>query len=137
MFLPALDSTIVVTTLPTIVKDFGEPNKLAWIMTSYLLTATAFGPSYGRFADIFGRLPVFLFAIGTFLRKYCGCCCCCCFCCCFLNTKTHLSPSLSRSWIAPLWCCYQHGYVDHVPCFARRRSSRTYGINFYYYCRYV
>lgn len=69
MFLPALDSTIVVTTLPTIVNEFGEQNKLAWIMTSYLLTATAFGPSYGRFADIFGRLPVFLFAIGTFLRK--------------------------------------------------------------------
>ena len=39
---------------------------MAWVGTAYFLTATAFIPSYGKLADIFGRKPVFLVSITIF-----------------------------------------------------------------------
>ncbi|KAG0291755.1 hypothetical protein BGZ96_004871 [Linnemannia gamsii] len=67
VFLAALDQTIVSVCTTKIANDFKALNDVAWIGTSYLLTATAFQPLYGRFSDIFGRKSVFLFAITVFL----------------------------------------------------------------------
>ncbi|KAK3843550.1 MAG: major facilitator superfamily domain-containing protein [Linnemannia gamsii] len=67
VFLAALDQTIVSVCTTQIANDFKALNDVAWIGTSYLLTATAFQPLYGRFSDIFGRKSVFLFAILVFL----------------------------------------------------------------------
>ncbi|KAI8909272.1 major facilitator superfamily domain-containing protein [Powellomyces hirtus] len=39
---------------------------IAWIGVAYLLTATAFSPTYGKLADIFGRKPMFVAAILIF-----------------------------------------------------------------------
>eukprot|EP00842_Homolaphlyctis_polyrhiza_P001326 jgi/Hompol1/2194/HPOL_005883-RA len=66
IFLAALDQTIVATAIPAIVKEFDGLDKVAWIGTAYLLTSTAFSSLYGKFADIFGRKPTFLFAIIIF-----------------------------------------------------------------------
>ncbi|CAG8555404.1 2755_t:CDS:2 [Ambispora gerdemannii] len=66
MFLAALDQTIVATALPKIASDFKSFNQISWVATSYLLTTTAFQPTYGKFSDIFGRKAVFLFSIITF-----------------------------------------------------------------------
>src|SRR3954453_10770289 len=67
MFLAALDQTIVSTALPTIVGDLGGINHLSWVVTAYLLTATASTPLYGKISDIYGRRKLFQAAIVIFL----------------------------------------------------------------------
>jgi MFS family permease len=67
MFLAALDQTIVAPALPTIGSALGNAEYLSWIVTAYLLTATAVTPLYGKLADIKGRRPVIFGAIGIFV----------------------------------------------------------------------
>jgi len=67
MFLGALDQTIVATALPTIGRHFGDLGDLAWVVTAYLLTATAVTPLYGKLSDIHGRRGMLLIAIGLFV----------------------------------------------------------------------
>ena len=67
MFLAALDQTIVAPALPTIGSSLGNAEYLSWIVTAYLLTATAVTPLYGKLADIRGRRPVIFWAIGIFV----------------------------------------------------------------------
>ncbi|CAG8509164.1 4035_t:CDS:2 [Paraglomus occultum] len=66
IFLAALDQTIIATSLYRIGTDFDALNRIAWVATSYLLTVTAFQPTYGKLSDIFGRKITFLFAILVF-----------------------------------------------------------------------
>jgi len=67
MLLAALDQTIVATALPTVVGDLGGLEHYSWVVTAYLLTSTASTPLYGKVSDLYGRRPVFQFAIATFL----------------------------------------------------------------------
>jgi EmrB/QacA subfamily drug resistance transporter len=67
MLLAALDQTIVGTALPTIVRDLSGINHYSWVVTAYLLASTASTPLYGKISDLYGRRPVLLFAISTFL----------------------------------------------------------------------
>ncbi|KAI8846775.1 major facilitator superfamily domain-containing protein [Chytridium lagenaria] len=66
VFLAALDQTIVAVALPVIANEFKGLDQIAWIGTAYFLTATAFIPSFGQLAGIFGRKPVFLGSIFVF-----------------------------------------------------------------------
>ncbi|KAJ3284979.1 hypothetical protein HK104_009691 [Borealophlyctis nickersoniae] len=66
LFLAALDMTIIATALPAIGQDFKAFDMIPWIGISYLLTATAVSPLYGKFSDIFGRKAMFLWAILIF-----------------------------------------------------------------------
>ncbi|KAI9328116.1 major facilitator superfamily domain-containing protein, partial [Zopfochytrium polystomum] len=66
VFLASLDQTIVAVALQAIASEFAAQDQVAWVATAYFLTATAFIPSYGQLADIFGRKPTFLFAIVIF-----------------------------------------------------------------------
>ena len=67
MLLAALDQSIVTPAMPTIGGDLGDPQYLPWIVTSYLLTATAVAPLYGKISDIHGRRPTVYAALGLFL----------------------------------------------------------------------
>jgi EmrB/QacA subfamily drug resistance transporter len=67
MLLAALDQTIVSTALPTIVGELGGLNQLSWVVTAYLLTSTAATPLYGKISDLYGRRPVYIFAIVVFV----------------------------------------------------------------------
>jgi EmrB/QacA subfamily drug resistance transporter len=67
MLLAALDQTIVSTALPTIVGDLGGLQHLSWVVTAYLLASTASTPLYGKISDLYGRKPVFRFAIILFV----------------------------------------------------------------------
>jgi EmrB/QacA subfamily drug resistance transporter len=67
MLLAALDQTIVGTALPTIIGKLGGIEHYSWVVTAYLLASTASTPLYGKVSDLYGRRPVFLFAIVTFL----------------------------------------------------------------------
>ncbi|MDN5927366.1 MAG: MFS transporter [Hyphomicrobiales bacterium] len=67
MLLAALDQAIVAPALPTIGGALGHAEYLPWIVTSYLLTATAVAPLYGKISDIYGRRPTIYAAILIFL----------------------------------------------------------------------
>jgi EmrB/QacA subfamily drug resistance transporter len=67
LLLAALDQTIVSTALKSIVEDFDGLAHYTWVVTAYLLTSTASTPLYGKISDLYGRRPVFQFAIITFL----------------------------------------------------------------------
>src|SRR5471032_1611755 len=67
MFLGSLEQTIVATALPTIGRHFSNLGELAWVVTAYLLTATAVTPLYGKLSDIHGRRAMMLIAIVVFV----------------------------------------------------------------------
>ena len=67
MLLAALDSTIVSTALPRIVSELGGLERLAWVVTAYLLAQTIVTPIYGKLGDLYGRKIVLQSAIVIFL----------------------------------------------------------------------
>jgi EmrB/QacA subfamily drug resistance transporter len=67
MFLAALDQSIVGTALPRITSELGGLDKLSWVVTAYMLTATASTPLWGKISDLYGRRLLFQIAIGTFV----------------------------------------------------------------------
>ena len=73
MILAALDQTIVVTALPTIGRNLGNPEYLPWVVTAYLLSSTAVTPLYGKVSDIVGRRKTLLFAISIFVAGSVAC----------------------------------------------------------------
>ena len=65
--LGALDQSIVATALPRIVDDLGGMAHLSWVVTAYVLASTATMPLYGKLADQYGRRPMIITALLTFL----------------------------------------------------------------------
>ncbi len=63
----AVDSTIIATAVPSIVRDIGGFAQFPWLFSIYLLAQAVSVPVYGKLADLFGRKPVILFGIGLFL----------------------------------------------------------------------
>src|SRR5215208_5626306 len=55
VFMSSLDNTILASALPTIGREFGDVHNLSWLITIYMLAATAIVPLYGKIADIRGR----------------------------------------------------------------------------------
>jgi EmrB/QacA subfamily drug resistance transporter len=73
MFLGALDQTIIATALPTIGRELADVENLSWVVTAYLLTATAVTPLYGKLSDIHGRRAMLLVAISIFVASSVAC----------------------------------------------------------------
>lgn len=67
MLLSALDQTIVVTAMPTIGAELGDPQNLPSIVTAYLVASTIVTPLYGKFADVYGRRLVLMTALSIFI----------------------------------------------------------------------
>src|SRR5690606_38857088 len=67
MMLAAMDNTIVSTAIPQIVGDLGGFSLFSWVFSIYLLVQTITIPLYGKLADMYGRKPILVFGIGTFL----------------------------------------------------------------------
>ncbi|MGW5744979.1 MDR family MFS transporter [Amycolatopsis sp. NPDC003861] len=65
--LVALDSTIIATAVPSVVRDLGGFAQFPWLFSIYLLTQAVTVPLYGKFADVLGRRPVMFFGIAAFL----------------------------------------------------------------------
>lgn len=65
--LVAIDSTIIATAVPSIVKSIGGFSQFPWLFSIYLLAQAVSVPVYGKLADLFGRKPVMLFGILVFL----------------------------------------------------------------------
>lgn len=67
MLLAALDQTIVSTALPTIVGELGGQERLAWVVTAYLLSSTVSTPLWGKISDLYGRKRLYQIAIVVFV----------------------------------------------------------------------
>src|SRR3954471_11507135 len=73
MLLAALDQTIVATALPTIGRELGDFEHMPWVVTAYLLAATAVTPLYGKFSDTHGRRITLLIGIVAFVLGSIAC----------------------------------------------------------------
>ena len=74
VFSTALDQTVVVAALPSVMLDLEIPltdlDKASWIVTGYLVSYTVAMPLAGRLSDVYGRIRMFqaalvLFSIGS------------------------------------------------------------------------
>ncbi len=70
----AIDSTIIATAVPSVVRDIGGFHEFPWLFSIYLLAQAVSVPVYGKLNDLFGRKPVILFGIALFLLGsiFCG-----------------------------------------------------------------
>ncbi len=75
-FITALDQTVVVTALPTVMLDLKVPitdiDRVSWVITAYLLGYTVAMPLIGRLGDVYGyplvyRAGLVVFCVGTSL----------------------------------------------------------------------
>ncbi len=70
VFVAALDQTMVLTVMPSIMRslyiDVRNLNDAGWIITGYLLGYTVAMPLFGRLADVWGRRQMALVALGLF-----------------------------------------------------------------------
>ena len=76
VFSTALDQTVVVAALPSVMVDLNIPltdlDRASWIVTAYLVSYTVAMPLAGRLSDVHGRVRMFqaalvLFSIGSAL----------------------------------------------------------------------
>lgn len=66
-FLGSIDSTIVANIMNRVAEEFEASDKKQWIVTSFLLTNTAFQPLYGKLSDLTGRKTALMVAHSFFL----------------------------------------------------------------------
>jgi MFS family permease len=67
VFTGSIDQSILASSLPTIGHVFGDVHDLPWLITSYLIAATALTPLYGKFSDVHGRRVSLLIALGIYM----------------------------------------------------------------------
>lgn len=65
--LVAIDSTIVATAVPSIVREIGGFSSFPWLFSAYLLAQAVSVPVYAKLSDMAGRKPIILTGIGLFL----------------------------------------------------------------------
>ncbi|HEV8048968.1 MAG TPA: MFS transporter, partial [Thermoplasmata archaeon] len=67
LLMGALDNFVVLTALPKIVLDLGQPNGVTFVVSSYLISSTVAIPIFGKLSDLFSRRNVFLLGLGIFI----------------------------------------------------------------------
>src|SRR4051794_26398644 len=72
--LPAvLDQTILATALPTIAGDLGRLSDVSWLVTAYVVAATATTPLWGKLGDRHGRKLLLEIALVWFVAASAVC----------------------------------------------------------------
>ncbi|KAI1137206.1 MFS general substrate transporter [Hypoxylon sp. FL0543] len=75
VFLISIDRTIITTAIPFITAEFSSTADIGWYGSSYLLTACAFQPVFGRVFTLFNvkwsyLLSMFIFEIGSVISGF-------------------------------------------------------------------
>ncbi|WP_053365388.1 MDR family MFS transporter [Bacillus sp. FJAT-27245] len=73
ILMAAMDNTIVVTAMGTIVADLGGFDRFVWVTASYMVAVMAGMPIYGKLSDMYGRKRFFIFGLIVFLLGSCLC----------------------------------------------------------------
>src|SRR5579859_5894635 len=72
-FMAALDSTIVILALPKMIQDLHSSLvTMTWVIVGYLIVSTVLQLTFGRMADMFGRVKMYnlgfvVFTVGSVL----------------------------------------------------------------------
>ena len=67
LLMGSLDQFVVLTALPNIVKDLGQPNGVTFVVSAYLVTSTIAVPIFAKLSDLLSRRNVFLAGLGIFM----------------------------------------------------------------------
>lgn len=67
LFLSSTEQSVVATALPTMAGELGAADRIAWVVSAYLLTSTITTPLYGKMSDLFGRRIVYQVSITMFV----------------------------------------------------------------------
>jgi EmrB/QacA subfamily drug resistance transporter len=67
VFLAALESSVVATAMPSVIKDLGGQHLYALPFAVFLLTSTVSSPLWGRASDLLGRKRLYLAGVILFL----------------------------------------------------------------------
>src|SRR5689334_24195434 len=73
MSLGALEATVIVTAMPTVIAALGGLAHYSWVFSAYLLTSTASVPIWGRLSDLYGRRRMYLLGVLAFLIGSAAC----------------------------------------------------------------
>lgn len=63
----AIDSTILATAVPSVVRELGQFDQFPWLFSVYLLAQAVSVPIYSKLADTRGRKPIIIVGVGLFL----------------------------------------------------------------------
>lgn len=63
----AIDSTILATAVPSVVRELGAFEQFPWLFSAYMLAQAVSVPIYSKLADTIGRKPIILVGVGLFL----------------------------------------------------------------------
>jgi EmrB/QacA subfamily drug resistance transporter len=66
-FLAAAESTVIATAMPSVVADLGGLELYGWVGAMYMLATTVTIPIWGKLSDLWGRKPVIIAGLVTFL----------------------------------------------------------------------
>ncbi len=66
-FVAVVDGTIITAALPAMASQFGDVERVSWVVASYLVASTVAAPVYGRLGDALGRRRMLLLALALFV----------------------------------------------------------------------
>ncbi|CAM1510492.1 Fc.00g008270.m01.CDS01 [Cosmosporella sp. VM-42] len=64
--LASLESTVVITSLPTIVEELSIGSSYIWVTNAFFLTSAAVQPLFGQLCNLFGRKRVMMFIFAAY-----------------------------------------------------------------------
>jgi MFS family permease len=67
LIVAAFEGTVVTSAMPTIVRELGGMSAYAWVFSAFLIASTLAVLVCGKLADAFGRRPIFVAGMATFL----------------------------------------------------------------------
>jgi EmrB/QacA subfamily drug resistance transporter len=68
-----MEATVIATAMPSVVADLGGLELYGWVGAMYLLATTVTIPIWGKLADLWGRKPIIVAGITTFLVGSAAC----------------------------------------------------------------
>ncbi|HEV2166832.1 MAG TPA: MFS transporter [Thermoplasmata archaeon] len=67
LLMGALDQFVVLTALPTILAELGQPSSGTFVVTAYIIASTVAIPIFGKLSDLWSRRNVFLGGLAVFI----------------------------------------------------------------------
>lgn len=68
-FMVAMEQTVVATAMPSIVGELGGFSLYSWVFSGFLLTQAATTVIFGKLSDLYGRRPIMVAGVLTFLAS--------------------------------------------------------------------
>ncbi len=67
IFLASIDSLVVGTAMPTVIRELGGLRLYSWVFNAYILASALTMPIFGRLSDIYPKQYIYAICVGIFL----------------------------------------------------------------------